>query len=126
MKKKLFWGIMIFFFALVSQPYAQNWVLWEDVVAFCLTCPIGTESYEEWNIISGFPFFEECLKVKESKCEESALALRLHKNYVNNCPDSVQFDDIVSGGSFSLFPAGTEITWNWKYKCLPDTIDPRK
>jgi len=109
-------GPSIFGYAEVCN--AQNWVLRDDMACIDVASMHGV--FEKWDIVGGFPSFEKCLKAKELRCKEFAFVHREKKNYSNNCPDSIQFV------TDSPIAKGKEATLQWQFKCLPETIDPRK
>ncbi|MGA2465530.1 MAG: hypothetical protein ABSH06_14385 [Thermodesulfobacteriota bacterium] len=86
------------------------WVLWTRTTT--TGRPSAPVAYESWDIINGFPSFKQCKEALELECKDRAYAHRMD-DLSNDCPGGIVF--IRKG-----------IEWMIYFKCLPDTIDPRK
>ncbi len=97
-------GLAIFFGNAKVCNSQNAWVLWHK------TLPPGL--HEWWEIINGFPSFKDCKEAQGSLCRSYA-RFNKERDLVDNCPDIIDFQ---RNGK----------AWTYEFKCLPDTVDPRK
>ena len=102
--KKLLILLSMVVLVFASQATAQNWVLWEYVES--KTMPDGAH----WYILEAFPSYELCIKEWDKQLSISALAVNATK---------------IEKSTFVIKNKDGSTTWV-EFKCLPDTIDPRK
>jgi hypothetical protein len=86
------------FLVFASQADAQNWVLWQHVIT----------QKEYWYILEAFPSYELCMKEWNKNVSFPAINTRK-----------------VGKGEF-LIKNEDGTTYRMEFKCIPDTIDPRK
>jgi len=87
-----------------SQAIAENWVLWE----YAESKQISGGAH--WYILEAFPSYELCIKEWDKQVSLSALAVNAKK---------------LEKGTF-LIKNENGSTTLVEFKCLPDTVDPRK
>ena len=109
------------------------WVLWEQDIAYTLL-PLPKDS--EWKLIMAFPKFEQCLSSQKQYFEAEKLRWEEQQSYYRKF--SHQKLELISNagqGVSSLILRWWEIrdgeekisgTREEIFKCLPDTVDPRK
>jgi hypothetical protein len=90
-------GLTIFGYAEVCN--AQNWVLWEGIDK-----NIGSKTI--WTVESAFPSYELCINRIKNICAGSTSAM----DYSSNTCTKFNYLGYAA----------------WYYKCLPETVDPRK
>lgn len=96
-------GFAIFGYAEVCRAECA-WVLWL----------IDTDN--QIQVLNAFPSYEQCKQAQQISCERQSKAIK-DTEIVANCPDS--FD-------FRYKKKGVSTMRRRLFKCLPDTIDPRK
>lgn len=83
------------------------WVLWEKNYRYA---PL------EWRIEGAYPSYDACVKKEMEACKEKEEAYQPKLNPNSKCITTL-------GGHYHTV-VGTQLTTEWK--CLPDTVDPRK
>ena len=94
----------------VSPVPEIAWVLWKRTAT--TGHPSSPATYKVWDIISGFPSFNQCKEAMGLECKNWAYTQR-NDDLGNGCPDAIVF-------------VKENIEWMMEFKCLPDTVDPRK
>jgi len=106
-------GLAIFGYAAVCKAQCA-WVLWE----FQITG--GVEGSGGWMINSAFPNYELCMKQLNK-------SLTYAENSFKKTPNA-RVNLVVNGVIATVMEEGgkEKLLWQFLYRCLPDTIDPRK
>lgn len=116
--KSLLVGLAIIFCLLMSNiANAQcAWVLWEQS-EFGSSSDKTKDYFRNWTIVGAFPTSSVCLQTEEDLCKRREKLLKEHSS---NC------SCFKSWGGHTLTRTTEDGFLVLEFKCLPDTIDPRK
>jgi len=116
-------GLVIFGYAGICKAQSA-WVLWlsGSKIRFL---PQGQQIEKpEWNLISAFPKYEQCIEFKRKKIEEMKEVFKLPSEPPEPEVKDTQDGIVVNFGVNKSLTNGWIWTIHWH--CLPETIDPRK
>jgi hypothetical protein len=113
MKKFLLTIILLIAFSSVANAECA-WVLWEQNAYYKIEKGEAIER-KYWEIIGAFPKYEQCLERKK------VLFTNVKKGVEERDPkvQAVPFELVIEHFSETS-------SLHYQFKCLPDTIDPRK
>lgn len=116
MKKILLMAItLIFCFSGIAR--AESWILWKQMnhVSFIEG---EKNDYGTWFIVGAFPTVQECWATEEQMCER-----------FKELADKKTWPDtkcIKTWGGHLQYQKNKNGSFETEWKCLPDTVDPRK
>ena len=112
--KTLLFTLLLLLFGSSTANAQCAWVLWEQNVYYAFEKGEAIQR-KYWDINSAFPKHDQCLERKK------VLFTNIKENVKERDPktEAVPFDLVIEH-----FSATSSLHYN--FKCLPDTIDPRK
>jgi len=109
--------LIIFGFAELCN--AQNWVLWESSGDL----PSGNEV--PWHIVGAYPSYNSCREIEERICTKYASDFSKNIKDVK-CYESWGGHTVTAFYNKNQRETAGHYGFAYGWKCLPDTIDPRK
>jgi hypothetical protein len=110
--RKLIMLAMVIGLLVVGEARADGaWVLWES------SGSVNNQTWT-WTIIGGYPLHNSCLQEEEAICMKHQQAWK-SADAKASCSKSWGGHSLLvntEGGKYYL----------WEWKCLPETVDPRK
>lgn len=107
-------AVMVVFLAVGKAKAEEAWILWEYEQMY----EKSVRTINEWKIVGAYPMHTSCIQNEKTICDRYFQLWR--KGIGEGCFES------WGGHSFHYSSDAKDTIILWEWKCLPDTIDPRK